>query len=63
MGYYLFSGWSSHDEFQEKMNLDEIGGADAAHALYDDELVEQVSRLYAGDIERYGYEDSFAQAD
>ena len=20
MGYYLFSGWSSHDEFQEKMN-------------------------------------------
>ena len=19
MGYYLFSGWSSHDEFQEKM--------------------------------------------
>lgn len=20
MGYYLFSGWSSHGEFQEKMN-------------------------------------------
>lgn len=20
MGYYLFSGWSSHDEFQEKMS-------------------------------------------
>lgn len=20
MGYYLFSGWSSHNEFQEKMN-------------------------------------------
>ena len=20
MGYYLLSGWSSHDEFQEKMN-------------------------------------------
>ena len=20
MGYYLFSGWSSHDELQEKMN-------------------------------------------
>ena len=20
MGYYLFSGWSSHDEFQEKMD-------------------------------------------
>ena len=20
MGYFLFSGWSSHDEFQEKMN-------------------------------------------
>ncbi|MEM1443584.1 MAG: arylsulfatase, partial [Verrucomicrobiota bacterium] len=36
---FVFGKKAKTREFFEKMGLDQIGGADAAHALYDDELV------------------------
>jgi arylsulfatase A-like enzyme len=36
---FVFNKKAKTREFPEKMRLNEIGGADAAHALYDDEMV------------------------
>ena len=36
---FVFGQKAKTREFHEKMKLDDIGGADAAHALYDDEAV------------------------
>lgn len=36
---FVFGKKANTREFFEKMGLDQIGGADAAHALYDDEMV------------------------
>ena len=36
---FVFNKKAKTREFQEKMGLTQIGGADAAHALYDDEFV------------------------
>ena len=36
---FVFNRKAKTREFPEKMSLDGIGGADAAHALYDDEMV------------------------
>ena len=36
---FVFGKKAKTREFPEKMGMDQIGGADAAHALYDDEMV------------------------